>query len=431
MTTIEQAVQDVRFSTAADFAAVHEPSAAPILGDEDQVALSAAGTLMMFGEAGTGKTATATDAVAHMGAGVAWLGLPVARPLRCAFIENEGSRGPFRRRIANKLAAWDGPPWADHVFFLTEPWGALDLTDEAHRADLAAFLNAERIDVLVLGPLVELGGGGGAEKGGTPAEVTTWTQATFVPLRAAVDHPLAIIVVHHTNKAGDVSGAWRRWPDTLLQIVSEGEGRSAFRWEKVRHGSALHGTTMHVEWERDTVGYSLIDTPGGPRKAPADAIAIWIRSEGGRATPKEIREHFGIVEGTLRDRRAALAALGIDYRGKGTNVEYVDREIHPLIEGSYPATAPRTEMRGTDSAGSNGPTMRHPDPATRNPANQATAGQGKRSEQGKSLTPHPALSIESDPPPAGSGGTHPIANDPEPELSIANLFEQLAKTDHP
>jgi hypothetical protein len=412
----------VQFARADAFAEVDEPSAEAIIGDEGRIVLTADGTVIAYAEAGAGKTTLTVDMASHVGSGSDWLGLTVPRPLRVAIVENEGSRGPFRKKIAAKIQTWGGPDWAQNVWLLEEPWASLDLTNALHRQQLADLINRHKIDVLVLGPLVELGGGGGAANGGTPSDVTAWTRSTFAPLRELIGRPIALWIVHHTNKAGDISGAWRRYPDTLIQIVGESEGRSAIKWEKVRHGSLLHGTTTRVEWDRETVGYTIVEqAPGGPRKASAGDIAVWIRSQGGRATPAQLKQQFAFSDGTLRDRRSELGELGIDYRGTGKDIEYIDQHIHPSITSPDPAPAPRSELRGNDSAGSNGLTMRDSDPAPRNPAIQPTAGSGNGPEQGKSTTPHPALPIGSDPPPAGSGVAPPTEAEDHLMASIENL----------
>ena len=62
-------------------------------------------------------------------------------------------------------------------------------------------------------------------------------------MKAATSRPYAEWLVHHTNKQGDVSGAWTRVPDTLLHVQGRGNGRAGLRVEKSRHSSRWHGTS--------------------------------------------------------------------------------------------------------------------------------------------------------------------------------------------
>ena len=50
---------------------------------------------------------------------------------------------------------------------LDTPWGALDLVNPAHRAGIAAAVSELDLDLLIIGPLNDLG----MEGGGTPDEV--------------------------------------------------------------------------------------------------------------------------------------------------------------------------------------------------------------------------------------------------------------------
>ena len=119
-------------------------------------------------------------------------------------VENDGPRGRFRRKVRAKLAAWAGrrDP-GDNLRFLTQPWGQLKLSLEDHRAALAAYINEHEVDVLIAGPIVSLGMIGG----GTPDEVAAF-EAHLQALRDQLERPLLIVLLHHTNQRGQISGAW-------------------------------------------------------------------------------------------------------------------------------------------------------------------------------------------------------------------------------
>lgn len=97
-------------------------------------------------------------------------------------------------------------------------------------------------------------------------------------------------------------------------------------------GSGEHGGFGY----RDNLRLVLEDAPSTKAvKAPARDIRDWIVNDhGGSAAPVEIRLHFDISEGLLRDRRDELALLGIRYTGTGTSTKY---EATPQTP-QYPAT---------------------------------------------------------------------------------------------
>ncbi len=62
-------------------------------------------------------------------------------------------------------------------------------------------------------------------------------------------------------------------------------------------------------------------------KAPALAIASFVRRREGAASSSEILERFGIGHSTLRRRRAELASLGIVFVEDGNRSLYATREL--------------------------------------------------------------------------------------------------------
>jgi hypothetical protein len=196
------------FQSAADFAAEDEPNAEMVLGiDDDDAAFVAGGTVVVFGKGGGGKTTLVTDIACHVATGTDWQGLKVPKARRVAVVENDGPRGRFRRKVRAKLAAWKGDDLGDNLRFLSKPWGKLKLSLEDHRVALAAYINENEVDILVAGPIVSLGMIGG----GTPDEVAAF-EAHLQALRDLLDRPLLVILLHHTNQRGQISGAWDRVP---------------------------------------------------------------------------------------------------------------------------------------------------------------------------------------------------------------------------
>jgi RecA-family ATPase len=75
------------------------PSPHPLLGLGDDTLLARGNLLLVVGADGTGKSTFAMDGVAHMAAGLPWLGAAVARPVRFVLIENEGHPALFQRKL--------------------------------------------------------------------------------------------------------------------------------------------------------------------------------------------------------------------------------------------------------------------------------------------------------------------------------------------
>jgi hypothetical protein len=248
----------VEFVTYQDFVANPEPQAEPLVTDRDNATIvPAAGLTVIYGTGGAGKTTLLLDAAVHWAAGVDWLdGLATpARPLRIVWIENEGPREEFRRKLERKMTVWASRVPADQLRVYSQPWAAFDLRDETHRAALAHTLHETRVDLAIIGPLTRLG----MEGGGTPDEVRAFTRL-LEDVQARAGRPVSIIVLHHENRAGQISGAWEGVPDLLAHVQAQGNGHTRVFWQKARWSSTLHGTTSVLAW-RDHEGFELEDKP--------------------------------------------------------------------------------------------------------------------------------------------------------------------------
>lgn len=233
----------LRVVSLDEFASVTDDVAEPLIGTPDNSILTVDGLLLMYGDGGAGKTTLSIDAMAHIASGTEWLGLNVPQPLRVMLIENEGPRGPFRNRLAQKIHDWQGQPFAANVAVLEEPWTRFTLTEPAYRQQLGEQINAHQSDLVIVGPLASIG----AKGTGTPDEITEFDHLVK-DLRAHASRPFGLWMVHHENKAGDVSGAWERYPDSLVHVQAQGNGRTRVFWRKVRWSSSLHGTSSNLLW---------------------------------------------------------------------------------------------------------------------------------------------------------------------------------------
>jgi hypothetical protein len=264
---------------AADFAAVEEASAEPLLGNGDGTVLAAGGTAAYYGDGGAGKTSLGLDQAFHLCAGVDWLGLQVPRRCVVLWIENEGPRGKFREKLRAKLDAWDGPPLDGRLHVLERPWSLFSFAKDQHCEELAAIVRELEIDVVVAGPVQRLG----LQGGGTPAEVQAFVDLLEM-VRAQLERPLAYELILHENKAGDVSGAWEGATDTLVHVQARGNGHTALVWRKARWHSTLHGKTWKLDW-RPGERFELDDTPRPPtRRSPISCSPLCARHRATRGT---------------------------------------------------------------------------------------------------------------------------------------------------
>jgi hypothetical protein len=227
------------------FACVDEPGADPlVVTGDDGCVLPVGGIMIDFGDGGAGKTTLTVDQIVHWSAGVSWHDvLTPARPLRILLIEAEGPRPEFRRKLRRRLESWDGPPLEGRLQVLKEPWGAITLRNESHRRELANLIVQHEFDVVVIGPLRKIGMKGG----GTLDEIEEFI-ALVESVPQLAGRPVAFRIIHHENRAGQISGAWEGVPDTLVHVQPQGNGSLRVFWQKVRWASGLHRTTTHLVW---------------------------------------------------------------------------------------------------------------------------------------------------------------------------------------
>ena len=295
------AVEPVRIVTLHDFISVEEETAEALLGSKTETLLPADGMLIMYGDGGAGKTTLSVDMVVHLGSGTRWLGLEVPRPVTITLIENEGPRGKFRQMLSEKAASWDGPEFMPQVHVLEEPWTRFTLQESAHRVGLASHLEQQQTDLVVMGPLATLGMVGG----GTPDEINTF-EALLRQTRALLNRPISFWIVHHENKAGDVSGAWERVPDTLVHIQAQGNGHTRLHWRKARWSSENHGTSLDLQWGEGR-SFSVVEKE--ERDPWVEMLAAFTKDDQWR-TVKESAKLIEISEHSAKQVLAELVRRG-------------------------------------------------------------------------------------------------------------------------
>lgn len=288
----------VRFASLDEFIDTEEELAEPLLGTSQETLLPMRGMLLMYGDGGAGKTTLSIDAVAHLSSGTSWLGIDVPRPLRVTLIENEGPRTKFRQSLDEKTQSWNGnAPFRQNVSVLEEPWTRFTLQSDRHRMALALHISQFESDLVVMGPLVTLGMVGG----GTPDEVSAF-ESLVLETRKLTSRPFSLWMVHHENKAGDVSGAWERVPDTLAHVQAQGNGHTRLHWRKARWSSENHGTSLDLIW---APGRSFVVKEDEPRDPWDEMLRAFTESNEWR-TAKEAGK---LIHYTETEAKKVLAEL--------------------------------------------------------------------------------------------------------------------------
>jgi len=277
---------DLAVPTLDEFIAVEEEGATPLLGEPDAVLIPASGDVMVYGDGGAGKTTLTIDLAFHLATGEDWLEIPIPESVRVLLVENEGPRPLLRRKLARKRQAWTGGSPAERLRIFERPWGEFSLEPESWRDAIATTVTKHQIDVLIAGPLTRIG----MNDAGTLQEVRAFMGLVH-DLRERCNRPLTVLLIHHENKGGQVSGAWEGSGDTLAHVQSAGNGHTVVYIQKARWDSTRHGTTIKLTWT-DGEGFEI----DSDRDYPAEMIA-WA-AEHGPCTATEIADGTG----TRRER---------------------------------------------------------------------------------------------------------------------------------
>jgi hypothetical protein len=249
------------FKRLDDFLAHPYPQAEPLLGEPGAIFLAVGSLLMVYGADGSGKSTWTIDGIAHLAAGRDWLGIPVPRPVRIAIIENEGPPSLFQAKLAAKIETWDGDPFADNLFVCSGPWGEFSFADADARAALNAFCAEHQIDLVTANPTLGLG----VAASGRPDETQQFVDWL---VECGLKSSRAFWLLHHENKAGQISGDWGRHPDTKVSLQQDGnQQRTKLDWAKTRWATLPSDTTAKaclLEWVVETQGYTVtaLDTVG-------------------------------------------------------------------------------------------------------------------------------------------------------------------------
>ena len=310
------------------------PQATPLLGEPGQVFLAIGSLLLVYGGEGTGKSTWTVDGIAHLAAGRAWLGIPVPRPVRFCVVENEGPPSLFQQKLAEKAATWEGSSeWTENVYVFQAPWGEFSFADADARLALAGFCDEHDIDVVTANPTLGLG----VADSGRPDETQRFVDWL---VECGLKSTRAFWLLHHENKAGQISGDWGRHPDTKAQLQLDGnQPRTKLSWEKTRW-AVLPTESMAkaciLEWVVETKGYTVLELTavGASDSDLEDRIADYLCAHPWAST----RSVWGGVQGTNDRIRRLLDGDRFDCV-KGPRGSVLESGIRPRRRGRPSADA--------------------------------------------------------------------------------------------
>jgi putative DNA primase/helicase len=300
-----------------------------VLGDADNAVIPEDGDVMLYGDGGAGKTTLAIDLACHLAAGESWLGIKIPQPRRVLLIENEGPRSRFRRKLRRKLDAWSGSALSGRVSVLENPWAQFTLAEESWREFLASHVRDHEVDVVVVGPLVSAG----METAGTLQDVRAFLELV-ADVRRRAGLRLVVVLIHHENKGGKVSGAWEGAGDTLVHVQAQGHGRLRLHWQKTRWASDFHATTLQLLWA-DGDGFQIEERDELDDETLAGQILAFIGDNPGTAWSKVEKATPGVNRQrrmTIRDGLFAASWIVNVRRKKGEPERALDH-----VEEATPA----------------------------------------------------------------------------------------------
>jgi Bifunctional DNA primase/polymerase, N-terminal/AAA domain len=344
-----------------DFIARKLSSRPPLLGTEEDNLLPAGGLLILVGKGGRGKTTVTIEACLHLASGTDWLGFKVERPLRILFIENEGPREPFRRKLEAKLEHWDAE--ISGAFYIkTLDWGAFTAADEGQRRQLRAFIEQERIDLVVGDPLDSLGINGI----GSPADTREFMAQLVV---IGLTRDVAFWLLHHPVKAefedelDQASGAWGGRPDTMLNLSVLPGSRSRLSFPKVRWGGVSERPAFILAFDATTQGFEKVAEEGNQERDLFQEI-LDLMADGKPRTLKEIVAPKQPKDGGPPGIGANEAAV--------REILENDPDTFASFGGKEVGRSPRATLWRLLATASEGPTQSTQSTAPR-PGNRATA----------------------------------------------------------
>ena len=265
----------IGFALSVDaFIAAEGPKKAALIGDDDDNLLPRGGLMLLIGKGGKGKTTLTIELAFHLASGVDWLGFAVERPVRVLFIENEGPREPFRRKLAEKRSRWPHE-LTGGLWVYAADWGQAKLDRDEFVASLNTFVERNEIDLIIGDPLDTFG----MQGVGSPED----TRRMVDLLKSAgLGERVAWVLLHHSRKEGagdaieEASGAWGGRPDTQLVLEKTKGNVARLSFAKVRYSRRGERGTYLLAFDPESESYELVKEEATEERDLLTEIEEWL-----------------------------------------------------------------------------------------------------------------------------------------------------------
>lgn len=268
---------------------------------------------VLMGDPGSKKTWLSMDLCVAVAAGVRWLGRETTQGPALIIDEESGLRR-LERRLEGILRARHAPIDTPLAYVSLAQFDARKPEDVAALRQLIEKVGATLVVIDALADIMP----GGDEN------AVSDVQPVFMALRKIAEETrAAIVVIHHTNKAGGYRGstAIPGGVDLMLKVESKADSPNLdITSEKVRDVEPFTmAAFIRFEDEPFKVFISPSDRPEEPAKLPAgeEYVLRYLR-EHGAATMKDIMDHAD----TCTDKTARVSVYSLAKRGV---VERVDK----------------------------------------------------------------------------------------------------------
>ncbi len=250
----------------------------------------------LFGERGLGKTWLALDLARSLSEGRAVGPWPVTKARRVLYVDGEMPLDGIRDRD-EALRQQDGTlDVLNHEWLFQTAGMVLNLAERNTQAALTAMCEAKNFEVIILDNLSCLFSGVAENDADAWEQVLRW----LLELRR---RKIAVIIVHHANRAGqNMRGTSRRedaafWVlrlDSVPDPAKEGEGaRFISRFTKARQGTRAETEPLQWAYEPDgkrvRVTYKALPT--------LEVFKEWLRD--GLESCTDIAEEMGLTKGAV------------------------------------------------------------------------------------------------------------------------------------
>ena len=280
----------------------------PVPDDLIEPRLLTPGGLFVFGGAAKiGKSSFVLTLLAHLAAGISFLGFKPPRPLRIAYLQAEVELPYLRERLNGIRLAQEHLELARHNLLVSPSTRMiLDAANAQQVAEvITAGIEGRPFDVVALDPLRNLfdpGPDGGSENDNSA--MLFFLRERIEVLRQAAGPQAGIILIHHTRKpsgreAGDD-------PFHLLSGASALRGYYTAGAVLLRPDESPYRRTLHVELRNGPpIGPLELDYQDGQwRERDLLDVRIVGQTQGERLDAERERRHDVIVDLLLSEARA-------------------------------------------------------------------------------------------------------------------------------